>query len=145
MTLDELLQAARSLLGGLDPQVMDRLEREQTYLRLKLRRGYDGLMRQRRLVESLHYRIVDRQNAVKALTCRVESYLQASNQVKAWHHALELDRLRNSLERDHTELGRLQRDYHGLVAEISRMEHRFAQVNEQLESLRVQPASANAW
>lgn len=145
MNVDELLQAARSLLGGLDPTADPaRLEREAAYLRLKLRRSYDGLMRQRRLVEAQHGQITHKRKEVQALTAQVESYLQTGNRVKAWHHALELDRLRQSLERDHTELGRLQRGYHDLIADISRMERRVAQVNAQLEAQRLQPASANA-
>ena len=144
MNLDELLQAARSLFGGPDAGMVP-LERESAYLRLKLRRSYDGLMRQRRLVETQHRQVSQKQKDIQALTCRVESYLQAGNQVKAWHHALELDRLRPSLDRDFAELGRLQRAYHALVADISRMEQRAARVNEQLETRRLQPASVNAW
>lgn len=144
MTMDELLQAARSLLGGLEPGAdLTRLEREATYFKLKLRRSYDGLMRQRRLVETQQNYILDKRKNVQALTCRVETYLQADNRVKAWHHALELDRLRQSLERDQTELGRLQRGYYDLIGDISRMERRAAQVNEQIEIQRLQPA--NAW
>lgn len=143
MTLDELLQSACSYLGGIDPDTEPAsLEREAAALRLKLRRGYDGLMRQRRLVENGHHHIVKKRKDIQALTCRVDSYLQANNQIKAWHAALELDRLRQGLERDLAELGRLQRCYHDLIADLSRMERRAGQINAQLEAQRAQPASA---
>lgn len=138
MTLDDLLQAVRSCFSG----AADR-ERESAWLRLKLRRGYDGLMRQRRLVEALQHRASQKEKDARALTCRVESYLQAGNSIKAWHHALELDRTRHSLERDRVELGRLRQGYHDLVAEIGRLERRAGRRDEQLETSG--PAGANAW
>jgi hypothetical protein len=80
-----------------------------------------------------------------ALTQRVETYLGVENRVKAWHHALELDQLRHSMERERGQLDRMQKAYHDQVIAISQLEQRLAALEQHLDARRLRAGRANAW
>ena len=148
--LDHIFESARAVywdaVHSLWPgTALVQLERERDWLRLRLRRGYDCLIRQRRTLQETLTRIAQNDKHTTALTYRIESYLQTDNRVKAYHHALELDRLRKTLERDRGQLPELDRAYQNRVADITDMEQRVAEIEERLEAQRLRPVNMNAW
>ena len=103
---------------------LDRLERERHFLKLKLRRGYDTLIRQRNAIQSVTTWIAQKEKHSAALTLQVETYLGVENRIKAYHHALELDQLRHCLERERGRLSQMQQAYHDQVVGIAQLERR---------------------
>jgi hypothetical protein len=120
------------------------MEREQEWLRLKLQRGYEGLMRQRRGVERAATRAASGDKQIAVLTARIESYLEVGNRIKAWHHALELDQLRRSVERDHRELHDLRKAYEEHVAELAHLGRRRRDLQERLRAQQCQAVGLDA-
>jgi hypothetical protein len=147
MTLDELLQSLRfcfwQLRHAFSPEAARwRLEREAVWLRHRLRRGYEGLLRQRQALESLTARVGRNDKRVTALHHRVATYLDLGNKKSAYRQALDLDHLRQGVEEDRQHLHRLERAYQEQVSQLSRMERRRDMVERQLEALRLRPARA---
>ncbi|MBY0525182.1 MAG: hypothetical protein K2R98_17380 [Gemmataceae bacterium] len=147
--LDQLCQSARNacfdLIHQLWPDVTAlHQERELEWLRLRLRRGYENLIRQRNSLQSALARILQNEKQETALTYRIEAYMQGDNRVKAFHHALELDQLRHTLQRDRGELPHLQRAYENRMADITAMEARVADIQERVDAQRLRAADANA-
>jgi len=115
----------------------DRLEREWHFLKVKLRRSYHTLIRQRNAMQSVTSWIAQKERHAAALTQQVETYLGVENRIKAYHHALELDELRHCLQRERGQLRHMQQAYHDQVVAISALEQRL----EALEQRRYYRAS----
>jgi len=135
MILDNISRAIRSAFldfsDWLWPDAaLDRLERERHFLRLKLRRSYDTLIRQRNAIQSLTAWIAQQERRSAALTQQVETYLGVENRVKAYHHALELDQLRHCLERERGQLSQMQQGYHDQVVDIAQLERRLEALSQ---------------
>jgi hypothetical protein len=129
MILDNISRAIRSAFldfsDWLWPDAaLDRLERERHFLRLKLRRNYDTLIRQRNAIQSVTAWIAQQERRSAALTQQVETYLGVENRIKAYHHALELEQLRHCLERERGQLSQMQQGYHDQVVDIAQLERR---------------------
>jgi chromosome segregation ATPase len=147
MILDDVLQSLRfcfwELRHALTPEAGRwRLEREAVWLRHRLRRGYEGLLRQRQALESLTSRIGRNDKRVMALKYRVATYLEVGNKKSAYRQALDLDQLRQGVDEDRQHLTRLQRAYQEHVTQLSRMERRREAVETQLRSLDLRTAPA---
>jgi hypothetical protein len=142
MILDTIAGAIRSACWEFSDWLwpdaaLERLERERHWLKLKLRRGYDTLIRQRNSIQSVTTWLAQGETRTAALTQRVETYLGVENRVKAWHHALELDQLRHSMERERGQLDRMRKGYHDQVIAISQLEQRLAKLEEHLDARRL--------
>jgi hypothetical protein len=109
----------------------DRLERERHFLKLKLRRSYQALIRQRNAIQSVTTWIAQKERHSAALTQQVETYLGVENRIKAYHHALELDELRHCLERERGNLRQMQQAYHDQVVVIAELERRVEALERQ--------------
>lgn len=150
MILDTIAGAIRSACWQFSDWLwpdaaLDRLERERHFLKLKLRRGYDTLIRQRNSIQSVTVWLAQQETRSAALTQRVETYLGVENRVKAYHHALELDQLRHSVERERGRLTEMQQTYHDQVVTISQLEQRLLALEEHLDARRLRAGGANAW
>ncbi len=135
MFLDTLARALRSACldfsDWLWPDAaLDRFERERHYLKLKLRRNYDTLIRQRNAIQSVTTWIAQQERRTAALTQQVEVYLGVENRIKAYHHALELEQLRHCLERERGQLAQMQQSYHDQVVSIAGLERRLEALSQ---------------
>lgn len=129
MILDTIARAIRSACWDFSDWLwpdaaLDRLERERHFLKIKLRRSYDTLIRQRNAIQSVTGWIAREERHSTALTQQIETYLGVENRVKAYHHALELDQLRHCLERERRQLSQMQQAYHDQVVAIALLERR---------------------
>lgn len=150
MILDDIAQAFRSagweLSNWIWPNAaVTQMERERDWVKLRLRRGYDALLRQRNAIQSVTGYLARKENETVALTHRIETYLELDNRVKAYHHALELDQVRHRIERERGQLKDMQRAYHDQVVGLTRLEARLTDLEERLASCRIQAGNAEAW
>lgn len=142
MILDDIARAFRSAGWEFSNWIwpgaaLVQMERERDWLKLKLRRGYDALLRQRNAVQSVTAQLAREERNVLALTHRVETYVQLDNGIKAYHHALELDQLRRRLERQRQQLDSMQQGYHDQVVDLTRLETRLADLEEAIHGRRL--------
>jgi hypothetical protein len=105
-------------------EAIDRLER-------RVRDGSAVLARGRLSLDELRRRVVDRERRESWLASRVEVYLHVGDQPNAWRHALELDQLRNSLQRERERLQRRWQTYREQKAYLEKLREELADLLQQ--------------
>jgi hypothetical protein len=111
----------RDLLREPPERKLDRLKRE-------LDRELVTLAELRTIAAELRSRLAEREQRARELEARVGVYLHISDRTKAWGHALELDRLRNTLAQDRARFQRVRQSCQTQRARVRQLE-------EQLDTL----------
>ena len=73
-------------------------------------------------MEQLCNRLADKERHARWLEARVEIYLYVADQTNAWRHALELDRLRDTLIQERARLLRRQQAYQVQLARVRHLQ-----------------------
>jgi phage shock protein A len=89
-----------------------------------LHRASVELAQLRASVDELCKRLADKERQARRLEARVEVYLHVADQTNAWRHALELDRLRDTLARERARLLRRQQAYRAQLARVQHLQQR---------------------
>jgi hypothetical protein len=84
---------------------------EESRLEADLHWASAKLVKLRRTVEELRSRLVEKERQLRGLQTRVEVYLHVADKLNAWRQALELDRLRKTLDQERARFRRQQRAY----------------------------------
>jgi hypothetical protein len=92
-----------------------------------LHRASIDLAQLRASVDELCKRLALKERHARWLEARVEVYLYVADRTNAWRHALELDRLRNTLAQERARLQRRQQAYQ---AQIARVQHLQQQLDD---------------
>jgi hypothetical protein len=75
-------------------------------------------------VDELCNRLADKERHARWLEARVEVYVHVADQTNAWRHALELDRLRNTLAQERARLQRRQQAYRAQLARVQHLQQK---------------------
>jgi hypothetical protein len=92
----------------------------------------EALQRQRTLLREHSRRTLNHEKRAAWLADRVEIYLRVGDQANAYSHALELDRLRPTLEHERSQFHKLQQACESRRAEAEWLEDRLAEVQCEL-------------
>jgi chromosome segregation ATPase len=102
MTLDQLIDNVETRVYALgkriwpdDPRAELRAEIER--VSIELQEHVEQATRYRSAIEEARARIADHEFRAAQLASRVETYVHTGDQVRAWRHALELDRVRRHM------------------------------------------------
>jgi hypothetical protein len=137
MTLEQLVYQVEAHLLNLGrllwrpdrrAQHLEKAER----LREELRDREKALARSRAALTTTQRRLHDHQIAAALLTSRIESCLSQGRPDHAWKHALELDKVRQTLAADRVSLPRLEQTCWSLQFTIRQLERRLARLREEL-------------
>jgi predicted nucleic acid-binding Zn-ribbon protein len=109
-------------------QLHDEAER----LSEELQQSHAALGRHRRDLDPVGERIVAQERQALILESRVEAAVSGGDQRKAWNDALELDRLRQTLAADRTEVCRLETAIRRHQERIVGLERQLAAVQQKL-------------
>jgi hypothetical protein len=117
---DELHQIfGRDLFGEPAGGELERLKRE-------LHQASTALTELRTIVAELRTRLAEQERRARWLEARVGIFLHVADRTNAWRHALELDRIRHTLDRDRAGLQRRRQAYHAQRARIRQLEEQLA-------------------
>jgi hypothetical protein len=105
-------------------EAIDRLE-------CRVRDGWAVLARGRLSLDEVRRRVVDKERRESWLASRVEVYLHVGDQPNAWRHALELDQLRNSLQKERERLQRRWQTYREQKAYLEKLREELADLLQQ--------------
>jgi hypothetical protein len=103
-------------------------EDDFTQLRRQARHAADAFTRQRALRDELSKRLGQDDKRRAALATRVQIYHHVGDHANAWRYALELDRLRRSVEEQRCALRHAERRCHIQRAHLERLMERLAEV-----------------
>ena len=81
-------------------------ERKLDRLKRELDREAVALTKLRTTAAELRSRLAEQERRARGMEARVRVYLQVADRTNAWRHALELDRLRHTLDQDRAQLQR---------------------------------------
>lgn len=140
MAFDELRQRARGVLIELAQEIWPdqppgTLAREADDLKSHIRKGYDELLRQRRLLQTVQQRVDAQERQAATLPWQVDGYLQVGNRANAWRAAMELDRIRVMLDQDRARMRELQEEQRQHVDRLQRDKQRLGDLQRQLRGM----------
>jgi chromosome segregation ATPase len=139
MTLDQWVDTFEARLHGLGRSLwqspsITRLEEQAALLSEDLRHRERELARCERRREETTLGIATLERRASHLTRRIEVYFRVADQALAWQHALELERVRESLRRQRENLAQFDQVRRRLHTQIDYLERRLSEVEEKLSS-----------
>ncbi len=98
----------------------------------QLKEGREGLEQYRALVERVGRQTANGEAHVKSLEAKVKAYLQAGDRETAARFALELQKAKQQLAEDQTQLGMHEQAYNNNLTKIKHASGKLAQVREKI-------------
>lgn len=140
MAFDELRQLARGVLIDLAENIWPdaapgTLARQADHLKSHIRKSYDDLIRQRRLLQTVQQRLDAEERQAATLPYQVDAYLQVGNRPSAWRTAMELDRVRAMLDQDRARVRELQEEQRQRLDRLQRDKQRLGDLQRQLRGI----------
>jgi chromosome segregation ATPase len=141
MTLDQWVESFETRLHGLGRSLWQspsttRLEEQAARLREDLCQRSRELSRCERQRQETSLGIATLERRASHLTRRIEVYFRVADQALAWQHALELDRVSQSLRQDRERLSHLNSIRQRLQAQMDHFECCLSEVEEKLRLAR---------
>jgi phage shock protein A len=99
----------------------------------ELKGGRQGLEQYRALVERVTIQVARDQKHVDNLSAKVKAYLQAGDRETAAKFALELQKAKEELAENQTQLGMHEKAYNNNVQKIKHANHKLAQVRDKIK------------
>jgi len=140
MAFDELRQRAREVLielaQGIWPEeAPGTLARQADDLKAHIRKAYDELLRQRRLLQTVQQRVEAQERQAATLPWQVDACLQVGNKPDAWRAAMELDRVRAMLDQDRARVRELQEEQRQRLDSLEHDRQRLGDLQRQLRGI----------
>ncbi len=132
MRLDQFIQSFGTELQELFWEPGRTLDAQIEQLEEQIQAQTAAYDEERTRIESLKRKIADDEGKAAWLTQRVEVYLNINDRSNAWQHALQLDRLRQTIAASRSALQRRQRSYSDQIVLVRQLHRRQDRLRDRL-------------